>query len=93
MMKHMNVVGSKDLIPVFSHHMRAQWSHHIHMQQNNLVSKEWHCGQWEVFFGLSSGPLISMTCMSIRGKTWTDALHAARFSCLTLSYALSLSLL
>ena len=26
-----------------------------------------------------------MTCMSIRGNTWTDALHAARFSCLTLS--------
>ena len=45
----------------------------------------WHCGQWEIFFGLSSGPLITMTCMSIRGNTWTDALHAARFSCLTLS--------
>ena len=42
---------------------------------------------WPVgtFFGLSSGPLITVTCMSIRGNTWTDALHAARFSCLTLS--------
>ena len=56
-----------------------------HLQQNNLVSKEWHCGQWEIFFDLSSGPLITRTCMSIRGNTWTDALHAARFSCLTLS--------
>ena len=33
----------------------------------------------------TSGPLITVTCMSIRGNTWTDALHAARFSCLTLS--------
>ena len=29
-----------------------------HLQQNNLVSTEWHCGSWEIFFGLSSGPLF-----------------------------------
>ena len=31
-----------------------------HLQQNNLVSTEWHCGQWEIFFGLSSGPLLTV---------------------------------
>ena len=56
-----------------------------HLQQNHLVSTEWHCGQWAIFFGLSSGPLITVTCMSLGGNTWTDALHATRFSCLTLS--------
>ena len=30
------------------------------LQQNNLVSTEWHCGQWEILKskGLSSGPLL-----------------------------------
>ena len=45
----------------------------------HLISR--HCGQWEIFFGLSSGPFITVTCMSIHGNTWTDALHAARFNC------------
>ena len=27
-----------------------------HLQQTNLVSTECHCGQWEIFFGPSSGP-------------------------------------
>ena len=31
-----------------------------HLQQNNLVSTEWHCGQWEIFFGLSLGPLLTV---------------------------------
>ena len=24
------------------------------------VSTEWHCGQWEIFFGLPSGPLLTV---------------------------------
>ena len=40
---------------------------------------------WEIFFGLSSGPFIEVACMSIRANAWTDALHAARFSCLSFS--------
>ena len=31
-----------------------------HLQQNHLVSTEWHCGQWEIFLGLSSGPLLTV---------------------------------
>ena len=38
-----------DLVTTFLHEEVA------HLQQNNLVSTEWHCGQWEIFFGLSSG--------------------------------------
>ena len=45
----------------------------------------WHCGQWEILFGLSSGLLTEVACMSIPGNTWTDALRAARFSCLCLT--------
>ena len=30
-----------------------------HLQQNSLVSTEWHCDQWEIFFGLPSGPLLT----------------------------------
>ena len=56
-----------------------------HMQQNNLISTEWHFGQWKIFFGLPLGPLIKVSCMSIRGNTWTDTLHVAHFSCLCLS--------
>ena len=56
-----------------------------HLQQNNLVSTEWHCGQWEIFFDLSSGPLITVICMDIHGNTWTHALHATHFNCLTSS--------
>ena len=25
-----------------------------------LVSTEWHCDQWEIFFGLPSGPLLTV---------------------------------
>ena len=47
-----------------------------HLQQDNLVLTECHCGQWETSFGLSLGPWLQ-PCMSICGSTWTDALHAA----------------
>ena len=37
-----------------------------HLQQNNLVSTEWHCDQWEIFFGLPSGPLLTV----LNEHTW-----------------------